>query len=95
MTTPTEQPTDREEYERMWDELIACRDQLADAKLRAMDAANALQLCHNIFPLLALKDEDKAQRICRKGFLQKRLYIFVRSCRKASQSDYRRLNHKP
>ena len=68
MTTPTEQPTDREEYERMWDELIACRDQLADARLRAMDAANALQLCHNLLPFLALKDEDKAQRICRKGF---------------------------
>jgi len=68
MTTPTEQPIDREEYERMWDELIEARDQLADARLRAMDAANALQLCHNLFPLLALKDEDKSQRICRKGF---------------------------
>lgn len=68
MTTPTEQPIDREEYERMWDELIACRDQLSDARLRAMDASNALQLCHTLFPLLALKHEDKGQRVCRKGF---------------------------
>jgi hypothetical protein len=65
---PTEQPIDREDYERIWDELIACRDQLADARLRAIDAANALKLCHNLFPFLALKDEDKSQRIFRKGF---------------------------
>jgi len=58
----------QEEYDQLWDENIQLRDALADARLLAMDAANALSVCHELFGRLALRDERKDERIIRKGF---------------------------
>ena len=55
---------------KLWDENIALRDELADAKLHAMDAHDALQAALEMMPYLPLKNADSGEEICQKGFKQ-------------------------
>ena len=55
---------------QLWDENIALRDELADARLHAMDAHDALQSAFEVMPYLPLKNADTGEEICQKGFKQ-------------------------